>query len=50
MTEFAVEWLRPDGWVEAGRGWTNREDAESDAREQLPDHVLWRVVEVEDAA
>jgi hypothetical protein len=34
-TEYAVEYLRPDGWWEAGRGWTDKAQAERDALEQI---------------
>jgi hypothetical protein len=44
-TVYAVEYLRPDGWDEAGRGWEDRGSAERDASEQFPPHVKWRVVE-----
>lgn len=47
MTEFTIEYLRPDGWERAGDGyWMDREAAEEDARAQLPRHVKWRVVEL----
>jgi hypothetical protein len=42
--EYCVEWLRPDGWWEAGRGWDDPEQAARDAADQLAEHVSWRVV------
>ena len=42
---WAIVYLRPDGWWEAGRGWRTREAAWTDAKEQLPG-VKWRVVRI----
>lgn len=42
--EYCVEWSRPDGWWEAGRGWNDPEQAARDAADQLAKHVSWRVV------
>jgi hypothetical protein len=44
---FAVEYLRPDGWWSAGDGFSTEQLAEEAAREQLPEHVQWRVVVVD---
>lgn len=41
---YAVHYLRPDGWWEAGRGWGTAEDALRDAIGQLPASVERRVV------
>lgn len=43
-SEYAVQYLRPDGWWEAGRGWSNEDSAKRDAADQLPHNVRWRVV------
>lgn len=41
---YAIQYLRPDGWWEAGRGWTDKYAAERDASEQMEENVKWRVV------
>lgn len=40
---WALEWLRPDGWDEAGVGFTSERDAR-EAGIELPGGTLWRVV------
>lgn len=45
MTEYAIEYLRPDGWWEAGRGWDSRADAEGDGGDHNWEGTTWRVVE-----
>lgn len=44
--EFAVLFLRPDGWWECGRGWADRAAAARDAEAQLAASVRWKVVPV----
>lgn len=41
---YVIQYLRPDGWWEAGRGWTDLAKANRDAAEQLPENCKWRVV------
>lgn len=41
---WGIECLRPDGWWEAGRGWSSPAKAVADGAAQLPKHVKWRVV------
>jgi hypothetical protein len=45
-TTWAIHYMRPDGWWEAGRGWDNAMDAEEAARTQLPAGCKWRVMEI----
>lgn len=49
--EYAILYLRPDGWWVAGDGWPDRKEAEEAAAEEIPpkpwcgDEKSWKVVE-----
>lgn len=42
---FAILYLRPDGWWEAGQGWEDRAHAEADGKKELGEREH-KVVEV----
>lgn len=44
---WAVLYMRPDGWWVAGTDFKNQKEANECAREQLPDHVRWTAVKTE---
>ncbi len=46
---YAIMYLRPDGWWEAGRWWHNRAGCEEDAREHFKGtNTTWRVILIDE--
>jgi len=50
VSEYAILYLRPDGWWIAGEGWDDKSEAEERADEEIPpkpwsgDGPSWKVV------
>ena len=45
---FAIVYLRPDGWWEAGRGWDNIEDAKRDGEAHDWRGTHWGIINIDE--